>query len=314
MALPLLNIAAVPFTYGGNTNNTHSNTIAARRLQRRAAGPCSAPAPLTPSTPFDNLDAEKRAIISIIVKEAAKEIQSVMGLGLQRETELEAAFPAQPPNSPNDHQTFEFPTYRINRQDGLTTTTKAQLQRRNIIQEIETTTSEEEETALPEKPKRTRSFRKRRRVPSFKTGQQPRVPAKVGCSSNDEADDEASEAESLVKAKSRVEAEQQQQQHHGQVEVDEEEVKELELKLNLLSETRRTLKPDNAEDWAKVGTELRNIADSFQKGLDSDPEDPENGSVDIFALINLMLPVSVPQSLWSALVSYAAWKIFKRFQ
>lgn len=314
MALPLLNIAAVPFTYGGNTNSSshNSNNIAARRLQRRTAGPCSAPAPLSssaPPTPFDNLDAEKRAIISIIVKEAAKEIQSVMGLGLQREQE--AAYPAQPPNSPNDNVTFEFPTLRINRQDGLTTTTtsKVHLARRNIIQEIETTTSEEEETALPEKPKRTRSFRKRRRVPSFKTGQQPRVPAKVGCSSNDEADDEASEAESLVKAKSRVEAE-----HHGKVEVDDEEVKELELKLNLLSETRRTLKPDNAEDWAKVGIELRNIADSFQKGLDSDPEDPENGSVDIFALINLMLPVSVPHSLWSALVSYAAWKIFKRFQ
>ena len=97
----------------------------------------------------------------------------------------------------------------------------------------------------------------------------------------------------------------------------QEEEKELELKLNLLSETRRTLQSQDSstEEWAKVGTELRNIADSFQRGLDSDLSDQdETGSIDILSLINMMLPVSVPQSLWSALVSYAAWKIFKRFQ
>jgi hypothetical protein len=217
-----------------------------------------------------------------------------MGLGLQRESELES-FPSQPPNSPNDATSFEFPILRLNRQDGLPS-------RRNISQDIETTSEEEEAALLPEKPKRTRSFRKRRRVPSFKTGQQPRVPAKVGCS-NSEADDESSEPETLTIAKSRVETNTD----------DVVTEKELELKLNLLSETRRSMKQDDIAEWAKVGTELRNIADSFQKGLDSDGDD-ETGSVDIFALINLMLPVSVPQSLWSALVSYAAWKIFKRFQ
>jgi hypothetical protein len=293
MAMSLLNIAAVPFTMGSFPNNT----IAARRQTRRSAGPCSTPAqPSSAPTaaPFEYLDAEKRAIIAIIVNEAAKEIQSVMGLGLQRESELES-FPSQPPNSPNDATSFEFPILRLNRQDGLPT-------RRNISQDIETTSEEEEAALLPEKPKRTRSFRKRRRVPSFKTGQQPRVPAKVGCS-NSEADDESSEPETLTIAKSRVETNTD----------DVVTEKELELKLNLLSETRRSMKQDDIAEWAKVGTELRNIADSFQKGLDSDGDD-ETGSVDIFALINLMLPVSVPQSLWSALVSYAAWKIFKRFQ
>ena len=87
-----------------------------------------------------------------------------------------------------------------------------------------------------------------------------------------------------------------------------EQKEELELRLNLLSETRR----NDVEEWARVGTELRNIADSFQKGLDEDGD--EAGASDLFSLINLMLPVSVPQSLWSALFSYAAWKIFKRFQ
>jgi hypothetical protein len=100
----------------------------------------------------------------------------------------------------------------------------------------------------------------------------------------------------------------------SRVETSHEEEKELELRLNLLSETRRTLQ-SNTEEWAKVGTELRNIADSFQRGLDSDISgQDETGSIDILSLINMMLPVSVPQSLWSALVSYAAWKIFKRFQ
>ena len=295
MALPLLNIAAVPFTFGSYPNNT----LAARRQNRRSAGPCSTPAQLSnaPSvSPFENLEAEKRAIIAVIVNEAAKEIQSVMGFGLQRESELES-FPAQPPNSPNDQTSFEFPILRVNRQDGLPS-------RRNISQEIETTSEEEETSAQLEKPKRTRSFRKRRRVPSFKTGQQPRVPAKVGCS-NSEADDESSEPETLSIAKSRIET--------NSVSEKVEE-KELQLKLNLLSETRRSIKQDDVAEWAKVGTELRNIADSFQNGLDNSDLSDETGSVDVFALINLMLPVSVPQSLWSALVSYAAWKIFKRFQ
>ena len=298
MALPLFNLCAVPFTFGSNNIDiNHINTIASRRQQRRSAGGCSAPAPMSPAprTPFESLDAEKRAIISIIVNEAAKEIQSVMGLGLERETDQEY-FPSQPPNSPNDHIEFEFPTSRINRQDGLT------VARGRLPQQV-LTTSEEEEQAQPEKPRRTRSFRKRRRVPSFKTGSQPRVPAKVGCSSS-EADDESSESEILTDAKSRVETHQ-------------EEERELELKLNLLSETRRTLQSQDSttEEWAKVGTELRNIADSFQRGLDSDLSgQDEHGSIDILSLINLMLPVSVPQSLWSALVSYAAWKIFKRFQ
>ena len=78
-------------------------------------------------------------------------------------------------------------------------------------------------------------------------------------------------------------------------------------------------KDDSVEKWSKIGEELRTIADRFG----APPEMPsENSSdlvnpfqvTDLLSLVNLMLPVSVPQSLWSALLSYAAWKIFKKFQ
>jgi hypothetical protein len=283
MAFPLLGVAAVPFTFGSN-----DSSLASRRRFRRQNG-CRSDA--NPSAPFGNLDPTQRAVVASIVSEAAKEIQSVMGLGPRQDLESEN-FPAAPPNSPNDHFTFDFPVPADNRSDVL---------RRNVETEF---SSEEEATEQPpEKPKRTRSFRKRRRVPSFKTGHQPRVPAKVGCCS--EADDEASEAETLAVSRSKFEAD-------TDTDTDIDTKTEMELKLNLLSETRRSRNNDEVEDWARVGTELRNIADSFQKGLDGDGDDASG--VDIFSLINLMLPVSVPQSLWSALFSYAAWKIFKRFQ
>ena len=179
MALPLLTVAAVPFTFGANQTQ-HQSSIAARRQIRRlnTSTGCQ-----TGAGPFENLDADKRAIIAVIVSEAAKEIQSVMDLGNRNGSELEN-FPTQPPNTPNNQLTFDFPTIpRLNRTDGLQP-------RRNIVAEL---TSEEEEKAEIVRPKRTRSFRKRRRVPSFKTGQQPRVPATVGCSSSSsEADDESS--------------------------------------------------------------------------------------------------------------------------
>ena len=77
--------------------------------------------------------------------------------------------------------------------------------------------------------------------------------------------------------------------------------------------------PAKMTDWAKVGEELRSIADSFQEsngGTNLRVEATLTGVIplDILSILNMMLPVSIPQSLWSALVSYAAWKIFKRFQ
>jgi hypothetical protein len=287
----LLSLAAVPFTFGDNQMG--GGNLAARRQLRRSAGTCP-----PSSGPFDSLDANKRAIIAVIVSEAAKEIQSVMGLGLPRDPDAEP-IPAPPPNSPNDQQTtFQFPEARLNRRDGLPVA-------RSLSGDLESSAEEDEK---PERPKRTRSFRTRRRVPSFKTGQPPRVPAKVGCCSS-EADDEASETDSFESRHARLE-----QATETETVTERASAQELQLKLNLLSETRASLPGDDVEEWARVGSELRSIADSFQRGLDDVDGDSEGGAVDILALINLMLPVSVPQSLWSALVSYAAWKIFKQFQ
>ena len=72
-----------------------------------------------------------------------------------------------------------------------------------------------------------------------------------------------------------------------------------------------------AQKWSQIGQELRLIADCFgtPEELDEDGNSLSPFGVnDLVSLINLMLPITVPQSLWSALLSYAAWKIFKKFQ
>ena len=133
-------------------------------------------------------------------------------------------------------------------------------------------------------------LKKRKRIPSFK---RPRVLRKKLLFKQESADDEASSTD------------------------DQEE---LSLKLNLLSEATSSSSDTESEDiddpqkWAKIGEELRIIADRFSDEIADPEEDPSNKSTDLLSLVNLMLPVSVPRSLWSALLSYAAWKIFKKFQ
>ena len=144
--------------------------------------------------------------------------------------------------------------------------------------ETETSTSEEEDQRPP------RPQRKRRRPPSFK---KHRVsPKKVV---QDDADDEATDE-------------------------DLKENLELKLKLGLLAETSSSEAEESGpEKWSKIGQELRFIADKMcddDNGTQIQPFQPQ----DLLSLINLLLPFSVPQSLWSALLSYAAWKIFKKFQ
>ena len=124
---------------------------------------------------------------------------------------------------------------------------------------------------------------------------------------------------------------------------------ELQLKLNVISETQKALANASEEeikctDWTKIGSELRHIADKFSDfdapaggnsdantvGVDLDEPDVRRSNnrrnnnmarantnsheIDLISTVNGMLPFAVPQSLWSALVSYAAWKIFKKFQ
>ena len=132
-------------------------------------------------------------------------------------------------------------------------------------------------------------LKKRKRIPSFK---KPRVLRKKLLFQDFSADDEASSAD--------------------------DDAQELNLKLQLLSEATQSSDEENEESddpekWAKIGEELRIIADRFSDEIATDPEE-ESNKPDLLSLVNLMLPVSVPRSLWSALLSYAAWKIFKKFQ
>lgn len=148
-----------------------------------------------------------------------------------------------------------------------------------------TSSSSDEEGATPKRPQRKL---KRKRAQSFK---KHRVAPKKQTS--EEADDEATD--------------------------NEDNLEELKLKLDLISESRSDSEAeevDDAKKWAIVGEELRFIADRFGNPEDSTEIDFNNPFKvsDLVSIINLMLPVSVPQSLWSALLSYAAWKIFKKFQ
>ena len=143
--------------------------------------------------------------------------------------------------------------------------------------------------------------RKRRRVPSFRK----HTVAKMAGPASDADDEEETGGVALDDDANDSDAEARQ---------------ELSLRLRILAESQKS----KDTDWCKVGEELRAIADSFQE-VTSEPSArprrpaavaPETaGDVvpsDILSFINLLLPVSIPQSLWSAIASYVAWKILKR--
>ena len=187
--------------------------------------------------------------------------------------------------------------------------------------------------------RRTRSMRKRRRKSSFKDPSiQPRVAPKFPQLENSsttchDADDEGSDEDIVreVRKKTLVRSPSKHchklfSYHHSLND------KGLKFGLELVAETQKLSSESSSSDsdqtdgntnkmtnWSKVGEELRSIADSFQDsngGTNLRVEATLTGVVplDILSLLNMMLPVSIPQSLWSALVSYAAWKMLKRFQ
>lgn len=246
MALPIMQVCAVPFTFSPPSENS----IAARRRQYQR--PISAQ-----QEQRQQLSEDTRRNVASVLAEAANAIQSAIALdGGGRQDQ---PVPVVPPNSPNENNVFTF-----------------------------SSSSSEEEEASPKKV--LKKLRKRRRVPSFKSNTAPRVPPKLTCSS-EEADDEAEDEED-----------------------DNIENQELRFRLTLLSEKPKF----SPTDWAKVGEELRHLADSFSPNNDEnqDGHQPENNAaaLDILSLVKSMLPVTLSQPMWSALVSYAAWKLIKRFQ
>ena len=242
--------------------------------------------------------------------------------------------PIAPPNSPVHQRTiscFEFFDFDNNGND--------------FDDEVKPTTVHQHPEETPCTPfRRTRSVRKRRRKSSFKDPSiKPRVVAKIpqmdptSTSSNDEADDECSDEETTRERRKKLTTRSPSKQSHKIFSYHKRlNDKGLEFGLELVAETQRlasstsSSSDDKGEqtdgtkitkmtDWAKVGEELRSIADSFQEsngGTNLRVEATLTGVVplDILSILNMMLPISIPQSLWSALVSYAAWKIFKRFQ
>ena len=299
MAFPLLlQVGAVPFV-------TSENGIFARRNQINRSNQSRSQAINSANNNHNQsqtssviLSRQQRAVIGQLMSEAAEAINDIIR---QPET---ASICAQtdlsvPPNTPIiTSTTFDFPENPELHQD---TTSESNI---TISQVLSSSSSEDEGSDLtPSRP-----VRKRRRPPSFK--KQHRVVPKKNLS---EADDEATSAEENSS--------------------DSLDNLELKLKLGLLCESRDPSfsgtsspaeceesdleKDDSVEKWSKIGEELRIIADKFGA-----PPELESGSDlvnpfqvnDLLSIINLMLPVSVPSSMWSALLSYAAWKIFKKFQ
>ena len=298
MAFPLLlQVGAVPFV-------TSENGIFARRNQINRSNQPRSQAINSPNNNHQSqtssviLSRQQRAVIGQLMSEAAEAINDIIR---QPET---ASICAQtdlsvPPNTPIiTSTTFDFPENPELLQE---TTSESNI---TISQVLSSSSSEDEGSdSTPSRP-----VRKRRRPPSFK--KQHRVVPKKNLS---EADDEATSAEENSS--------------------DSLDNLELKLKLGLLCESRDPSfsgtsssaeceesdleKDDSVEKWSKIGEELRIIADKFGA-----PPELESGSDlvnpfqvnDLLSIINLMLPVSVPSSMWSALLSYAAWKIFKKFQ
>ena len=236
--------------------------------------------------------------------------------------------PRAPPNSPSyeeSQRSFEFPDAECT----VVPTQQRQLDSQDCAHSVN-------------RLRRTRSMRKRRRKSSFKDpSTQPRVAPKfpqfehISTSSN-EADDEGSDDEVVLNNRRRTIPRTPAKHCHKIFSYHHKlNDKGLQFGLELVAETQKLSSSSSSEgvvenkkhakmtDWSKVGEELRNIADSFQvsstkngEGTNLRVEATLTGVVplDILSVINMMLPISIPQSLWSALVSYAAWKIFKRFQ
>ena len=154
----------------------------------------------------------------------------------------------------------------------------------------------------------SRPAKKRRRPPSFKKNH--RVPPKKTISEADDEDSDKELAETELKLKLELLSQTQPKENrstkiHNSTEDSTSDSEDDEI--------------DDVKKWQKFGQELRMIADCFGKEIGDDgSEDPNAVNpfqvTDLLGLVNLMLPISVPQSLWSALLSYAAWKIFKKFQ
>ena len=241
------------------------------------------------------LTPHQRALINELMTEAASAINDVVRQPQMTSTCIQTDLTV-PPNTPsstsnNTTTSFDFPDPP---QESSSTSSSS--------------SDDESENRSPmAAASRPAKKLKRRRPPSFK---KHRVAPKKTIS---EADDEDSD-------------------------IDRELAEtELKLKLELLSETQpkenRSSKNNNSEDssssdsedeiddvkkWAHIGQELKMIADCFGPPDDDGSDDPNAVNpfqvTDLLGLVNLMLPISVPQSLWSALLSYAAWKIFKKFQ
>ena len=289
---------------------------------------------------------EQRMLLETVFDEAVTAFQSVLEPQPQRtpsrrrpEVAEKATQIRQPPNSPDSvaHPAVTFTFDHINDSDGFESDVPPPPPNPaspKVTVACAEVTAEATSSGLQRLRRGRRSLRKRPRKPSFKAH---RVPPKFSCC--EDADDEASSSgddqDQVDSAAASIDLAKLQR-----ISIDDDEYDSsstcseeifadssgLQLRLKVLSEAQRTVEEAASvvTDWAKVGAELRSIADKF--GDEADPGhhvDEVDGEgrrvvarheVDVVSLVNLMLPFSVPQSLWSALVSYAAWKIFKRFQ
>ena len=297
----LLLIGAVPFSLGPTPlqqANTNSNRPPISGRRRHPAGNLVLPAlPAPDNTPdlYEILRSPEGAgFVSVGLHLAGR------SLGAQDDAAITNP-PGPPPNSPANMANNQAP-------------------QQFVFPEVEDDSSSDCLGVASQQQQK--SQRKRRRIPSF--NRHHRVAPKLQCS-DDDADDEDSDFTAEKSRAAKAEAD----DNAGSADAydsDAEARQELSLRLRILAESQKS---GSETDWSKVGEELRSIADSFQNisgssASTSSGEGRRSGQsgqaassgevvpTDILSFINLLLPVSIPQSLWSAIASYVAWKILKR--
>ena len=293
MAMGLLLTGAVPFTQHHHRQEA-ADSIAARRARRRTGG-------------------MRRMEEMLMIRVAEEAVQFVLGPQHRQpgggptvmNPEAKAAVRA-PPNTPNNAQaSFDFPDLRppppaVSRIVGDDTDNEADCSSGGGQ------TSGEDEAAEPA----VKANRKRRRVCSF-SGSRPwtrRVPHKKA---------------SPVKQR-QAEEEERRQAGARQPEVglcaDLPDCGKLDMdKLELLSRVQREAAGAGGEErWARLGRELRAIADCLEKE-EEEEDGARNGggggraaSKELGDRVGVVVEELMPNNVLSAVISYVIWKILRK--
>jgi len=79
-------------------------------------------------------------------------------------------------------------------------------------------------------------------------------------------------------------------------------------------EKQEDVEHNQQEKWSKLGKELRNIADKFEKQRLLNPKSNQNIDVEEIQVLKKSLQSLMPKSLWSAILGLVFWRLFDKFK